>query len=91
MLEIYDKQVAAHPNIAKIDIGRLDDNQTDIMLQTLLKADTLALTLIDQEYATFQRQLEHDSKVAGTKWDDLVLNFEWTCDIESLVNGKKQV
>ena len=89
LLEAYDRQVLLRPNIGKIDIGRLDDTQTDILLQILLKSDRSALDLIDSEYGTFQRQLEQDSKIAGTKWDDLVLNFEWTCEIESIINGNQ--
>jgi len=29
--------------------------------------------------------LASESKVAGMKWDDLVLNFEWSCQLETFI------
>ena len=35
------------------------------------------------------KQLQEDSKVPGMKWDDLVLNFEWTFEFKKILASDK--
>lgn len=35
------------------------------------------------------RQLQEDSKVPGMKWDDLVLNFEWTFEYKKILASEQ--
>jgi len=51
----------------------------------LKKADPIAINLIEEAPAAFMRQLQEDSKVPGMKWDDLVLNFEWTFEYKKIL------
>lgn len=87
LLAAYEGLVAQRPNIKSLDISDLSETEITLMLQILLKSDNCALDLIDKHPDLFMNQLAEESKVAGMKWDDLVLNFEWTCEIQALLES----
>jgi hypothetical protein len=57
------------------------------LLQVLKKSDDIALDLLEKAPAEFMAQLQEDSKVPGMKWDDLVLNFEWTFELKKILES----
>ena len=73
------------PQIATIDVNELSEIQNMLLLQVLLKADKIALDQICDETEAFVTQLKSESQIAGMKWDDLILNFEWECEVRSIL------
>jgi len=65
--------------------AELNEIQTALLLQVLKKADSVALKFIEEAPAAFMKQLDEDSLVPGMKWDDLVLNFEWSFELEKIL------
>ncbi len=44
--------------------------------------------MIGEHPEKFMTHLARESKVAGMRWDELVLNFEWSCQLETFIASK---
>ena len=71
----------SRPNIDSLNIKGLSDLETNLLLQIFTKADIHALDLVESNPSAFMKQLSEESHVSGMRWDDLVLNFEWMCEL----------
>ena len=83
----FNKQAKERPNLASIDLTCLTEKQRDVMLQIMLKSDSQALDKIEDAPITFMKHLVSDTLDAGMKWDDVIINFEWTYEIQELFSA----
>lgn len=59
----------------------------ELLFNLLKKADTKALENINSNSATFKEFIESEIVgCKGLKWDDLIVRFEWSLDINKNVN-----
>jgi len=79
-----------YPEIIKLVVGERSDDQLDLILQVLTKADDRALKLLNTHVGRLTQQLDIDAaKVGkGLKWDDLLLRIEWHFEVDEILDGK---
>lgn len=74
---------AAHrPGISALSDRLYDETQLSLLLQTLQKADSILLDNIAENSEMFIELLVRESKIAGMRWDILVISFEWLVEYE---------
>ena len=56
-----------------------------LVLEILSNGDDIVLKLIVERHEAFFALVETQGEHAGTKWDDLILKFEWTFHVEKIL------
>ena len=59
--------------------------QKKLILEVLSNGDDKVLKLIDAKKQAFLALVETFGETAGIKWDDLIIKFEWTFDVEAIL------
>ena len=66
--------------------GDYSDKKRGLLLEVLSNSDDIILNFINDQPTKFLALLDTHGKVEGTKWDDLVMKFEWTFELEKILN-----
>jgi hypothetical protein len=53
----------------------------ELMLEVLSRCDEAALKRISKESELFMATFNDECEKKGSKWDDLIINFEWTFEM----------
>ena len=62
--------------------------QKKLILEVLSNGDGKVLKLIDSELKAFTGMIDAYGQAAGTKWDDLVIKFEWKFKVNEIQANK---
>lgn len=93
LTEHIDTIAAEYPAIkSEIKISGLKElNHIELLHKVLQMADKTALTLINGDMKAFLDQVERDmEKVAGLRWDDLIIRLEWCNEEKAIIKLMNQ-
>lgn len=88
--ETIVKKSEKYPGIAKLEqeFQKTDPKEIELMYLAVSKADPECLQLIARDPKLFVKQFDEDlaKTKSGTKWDDLLLHFEWNFEHEKILS-----
>ena len=58
-----------------------------LVLEILTNGDDIVLKLIVERHEAFFALVETQGEHAGMKWDDLIIRFEWTFQVEQILTN----